>query len=204
MLLERVSSMTLAAIPESATTAHAAAQSTHARVLSLLGALWLLLFVAPLLGPPGRDVADAPPAGAARQMALSGDMVTLRINNVRYLEKAPLPYWIVAASLRVFGCNTFAVHLPQALAVLLLMLLGSPSAREAFGEPAALYTGLGVLTSAGVFLFTRVFFPDSLLSLLLAAALYCFLKSLGGSELSFRSEARESVSVARSDRKSVV
>jgi hypothetical protein len=190
--------MTLAAIPESATTAHAAAQSTHARVLSLLGALWLVLFVASLWAPPVLDDADGTHANAARQMALSGDMVTLRINNVRYLEKAPLPYWIVAASLRVFGCNTFAVHLPQALAVLLLMLLGSRWAREAFGEPAALYTGLGVLTSAGVFLFTRVFFPDSLLSLLLAAALYSFLKSLGGSELSFRSEARESVSVARS------
>ena len=190
--------MTLAAIPESATTAHAAAQSTHARVLSLLGALWLILFFASLFSPPVLDDADSTHANAARQMALSGDMVTLRINNVRYLEKAPLPYWIVAASLRVFGCNTFAVHLPQALAVLLLMLLGCRWAREAFGEPAALYTGLGVLTSAGVFLFTRVFFPDSLLSLLLAAALYCFLKSLGGSELSFRSGAMESVSVARS------
>src|ERR1035441_4320948 len=178
MLLERVSSMTLAAIPESATTAHAAAQSTHARVLSLLGALWLVLFVASLWAPPVLDDADGTHASAARQMALSGDMVTLRINNVRYLEKAPLPYWIVTASLRVFGCNTFAVHLPQALAVLLLMLLGCRWAREAFGEPAALYTGLGVLSSAGVFLFTRVFFPDSLLSLLLAAALYCFLRAL--------------------------
>ena len=190
--------MTLIASQETATTPRAQVQSAHARVLAFLGALWLILFFASLFSPPVLDDADSTHANAARQMALSGDMVTLRINNVRYLEKAPLPYWIVAASLRVFGCNTFAVHLPQALAVLLLMLLGSRWAREAFGEPAALYTGLGVLSSAGVFLFTRVFFPDSLLSLLLAAALYCFLKSLGGSELSFRSEARESVSVARS------
>ena len=190
--------MTLIASQETATTPRAQVQSAHARVLAILGALWLILFFASLFSPPVLDDADGTHANAARQMALSGDMVTLRINNVRYLEKAPLPYWIVAASLRVFGCNTFAVHLPQALAVLLLMLLGSRWAREAFGEPAALYTGLGVLTSAGVFLFTRVFFPDSLLSLLLAAALYCFLKSLGGSELSFRNEARESVPFARS------
>jgi 4-amino-4-deoxy-L-arabinose transferase-like glycosyltransferase len=111
-------------------------------------------------------------------MALSGDWVTLRVNNVRYLEKAPLPYWIVAASLRAFGVNVFAVHLPQALCVLFLMLLGVRWARQSFGERAALYTGLGVLTSAGVFLFTRVFLPDVLLSLLLAAALYCLLQSL--------------------------
>jgi 4-amino-4-deoxy-L-arabinose transferase-like glycosyltransferase len=58
------------------------------------------------------------------------------------------------------------------------MLLGYRWARESFGERAALYTGLGVLTSAGVFLFTRVFIPDVLLSLLLACALYCLLQSL--------------------------
>ncbi len=171
--------MTLIASPESVTTpAAAAARSTQSRVLALLGVLWLVLFAASLFSPPVLDDADGTHANAARQMAFSGDLVTLRVNNVRYLEKAPLPYWIVAATIRVFGCNTFAVHLPQALAVLLLMLLGYRWAREAFGDRAALYTGLGVLTSAGVFLFTRVFFPDSLLSLLLAAALYCFLKSL--------------------------
>ena len=174
--------MTLIASQETATTPRAQVRSPQARVLAFLGVLWLILFFASLFSPPVLDDADGTHANAARQMALSGDMVTLRINNVRYLEKAPLPYWIVAASLRVFGCNTFAVHLPQALAVLLLMLLGYRWAREAFGEPAALYTGLGVLTSAGVFLFTRVFFPDSLLSLLLAAALYCFLRALEPSQ----------------------
>jgi 4-amino-4-deoxy-L-arabinose transferase-like glycosyltransferase len=152
-------------------------QRTH-RMLALLGGLWLVLFFASLFSPPVLDDADGTHANAARQMALSGDWVTLRVNNVRYLEKAPLPYWIVAASFRVFGFNTFAAHLPQALAVLLLMLLGFHWAREAFGDRAALYTGLGVLTSVGVFLFTRVFIPDSLLSLLLATSLYCFMRSL--------------------------
>jgi len=170
--------MSTTASAEPATTPHAAVQSRHARVLSLLTALWLILFFASLFAPPVLDDADGTHANAARQMALSGDWVTLRVNNVRYLEKAPLPYWIVAASLRAFGVNTFAAHLPQALCVLLLMLLGVRWARQSFGECAALYTGLGVLTSAGVFLFTRVFIPDVLLSLLLAFALYCLLQSL--------------------------
>jgi 4-amino-4-deoxy-L-arabinose transferase-like glycosyltransferase len=173
--------------PELSTTPDAAAQSRHKRVLSLLGALWLVLFFSSLFAPPVLDDADGTHANAARQMLLSGDWVTLRVNNVRYLEKAPLPYWIVAASLRVFGINAFAAHLPQALCVLLLMLLGVRWAGEAFGERAALYTGLGVLTSAGVFLFTRVFIPDVLLSLLLACALYCLLQSLHPNCLSSRS-----------------
>jgi Dolichyl-phosphate-mannose-protein mannosyltransferase len=170
--------MTLIASPEPATVSRGAKQSRHVRVLSLLSALWLALFFASLFSPPVLDDADGTHANAARQMALSGDWVTMRVNNVRYLEKAPLPYWIAAASFRLFGFNTFATHLPQALAVLLLMLLGFRWAREAFGERAALYTALGVLTSAGVFLFTRVLIPDVLLSLLLAAALYCFLNTL--------------------------
>jgi 4-amino-4-deoxy-L-arabinose transferase-like glycosyltransferase len=171
--------MPLIATPEPATTPPtAAAQSRRSRALCLLSALWLTLFVASLFSPPVLDDADGTHANAARQMLLSGDWVTLRVNNVRYLEKAPLPYWITAVSFRVFGFNTFATHLPSALSVLLLMLLGFSWARQAFGERAALYTGLGVLTSAGVFLFTRVFIPDVLLSLLLAITLYCFLQSL--------------------------
>ncbi|MGA1983856.1 MAG: glycosyltransferase family 39 protein [Acidobacteriaceae bacterium] len=175
--------MTLIASPEPVTVSRASEQSRRAGVLPLLTALWLVLFFVSLFSPPVLDDADGTHANAARQILRSGDWVTLRVNNVRYLEKAPLPYWIAAASFRVFGCNTFATHLPQALAVLLLMLLGYRWTRESFGERAALYTGLGVLTSAGVFLFTRVLIPDVLLSLLLATALYCFLKSLSSERL---------------------
>ena len=171
--------MSLTVTPAPEITSRGIRQSRHAVVLGVLFGLWLIVFFASLFSPPILDDADGTHANAARQMALSGDMVTLRVNNVRYLEKAPLPYWIVAGSFRVFGFNTFAAHLPQAIAVLLLMLLGYRWANEAYGERAALYTSLAVLTSAGVFLFTRVFSPDVLLSLLLAAALYCFLKSLG-------------------------
>ena len=178
MLLEQVSSMTIIASPEPATIPRASEQSRHARTLAFLTALWAILFFASLFAPPVLDDADGPHANAARQMGLSGDWVTRRVNNVRYLEKAPLPYWIAAVSFRLFGFNTFATHLPQALAVLLLMLLGVNWARQSFGERAALCAGLGILTSTGVFLFTRVFIPDVLLSLLLAAGLYCFLRSL--------------------------
>jgi 4-amino-4-deoxy-L-arabinose transferase-like glycosyltransferase len=170
--------MNLIATPEIASSSPAVGRPRHTRALALLTALWFVVFFASLFSPPVLDDADGTHANAARQMLLSGDWVTLRVNNVRYLEKAPLPYWLVAVSFRIFGFNAFAAHLPQALSVFLLMLLGYLWANQAYGFRAALYTGMGVLTSAGVFLFTRVFIPDVLLSLLLAAALYCFLRSL--------------------------
>jgi 4-amino-4-deoxy-L-arabinose transferase-like glycosyltransferase len=146
--------------------------------LSLLCGLWLLLFFASLFTPPLLDDADATHASAARHMAVTGDLVTLHVDGIRYLEKAPLPYWLVALSFRIFGYNTFAVHLPQAVGVLLLALLGYRWAETALDARTAIYTGLALLTSAGVFLFTRVFIPEVLLSLFLCIGLYCFLRAL--------------------------
>ncbi len=146
--------------------------------VSVLCGLWVVLFFASLFAPPLLDDADGTHANAARSMALSGDWVTLHVDGIRYLEKAPLPYWLDAISFRIFGFNTFAAHLPQAVAVLLLALLGYLWAAEAFERQTAFYTGLATLTSVGVFLFTRIFIPEVTLSLLLCSALYLFLKSL--------------------------
>jgi len=145
----------------------------------ILFGLWLILFVGALFSPPVLDDADGTHANAARAILTTGDWVTLRVDGVRYLEKAPLPYWLAAISFKIFGFNAFAAHLPQALAVLLLMLLGHRWANQAFGARTGYYTALGLLTSAGVFLFTRVLIPEVLLSLLLAASLFAFLKALG-------------------------
>jgi 4-amino-4-deoxy-L-arabinose transferase-like glycosyltransferase len=170
------------------TIAAASPTSSHwplPHVLTLLG-LWLILFVAALSTPPLLDDADATHAQAAQAMLSTGDWVTLHVDGIRYLEKPPLPYWITALSLRLFAPHNppygraaaFAVHFPLALTILGLALLGYAWSRRAFNQTAALFTGVFLLTSAGVFLFTRVFIPDALLSLLLAFSLYALLRSL--------------------------
>lgn len=146
--------------------------------VSILTGLWVIIFFSALFAPSLLDDADATHANAARYMVQTGDLVTLHVNGIRYLEKAPLPYWLVAASFRLFGFNTFAAHLPQAIAVLLLALLGFRWASRAFDDRTAFYTGLGILTAAGVFLFTRIFIPEVLLTLFLCTALYCLLRAL--------------------------
>jgi 4-amino-4-deoxy-L-arabinose transferase-like glycosyltransferase len=146
--------------------------------LLILNGLWLILFFASLFTPPLLDDADATHANAARHMALTGDLVTLHVDGIRYLEKAPLPYWLVALSFRLFGFNTFAAHLPQAIGVLLLALFGYRWAHRAFNARTAFYTGLATLTCAGIFLFTRYFIPEVLLALFLTTAFYCLLQAL--------------------------
>jgi hypothetical protein len=180
--------------PPSPSASPPRARWPRAPVLILLG-LWLILYVAAAFTPPLLDDADATHAQAAQAMLTTGDWVTLHVDGIRYLEKPPLPYWITALSLRLFAPHTqpyarsqhaedaaaFAVHFPLALTLLGLALLGYAWSRRAFpsaNQHAALYTALFLLTSAGVFLFTRVFIPDALLSLLLAFALYALLRSL--------------------------
>ncbi len=131
-----------------------------------------------MFSPALLDDADSSHAEAAREMFVSGDYVTLHINGVRYLEKAPLPYWLVASCYHLFGVNEFATRLPMVLSVLFLGVLALVWAGRAFGERAGIYAAMFVYTSAGVFLFTRVLIPDVLLSLLIAASLYFFLAAL--------------------------
>ncbi len=148
------------------------------RAWTLLLLVFAAVHLAALFSPPLLDDADATHASAAQQMALSGDWVTLKVDGIRYLEKPPLPYWLAAADYHLFGYNVFATHLPLTLGVLGLAILAWVWGRRAYGERAGFYAALGILTSVGVFLFTRVFIPEVLLTLLLAFALYSFLVGL--------------------------
>ena len=144
------------------------------------------VYVGSLFSPALLDDADSTHAEAAREMFVTGDYVTLHVNGVRYLEKAPLPYWLVAICYHLFGVNEFATRLPMALSVMLMGLLAVAWGRRAFGERAGIYAGVFVFTAAGVFLFTRILIPDVLLSLLIAASLYFFLTALEPNEAAWR------------------
>ena len=144
----------------------------------LFAAIFLAVQIGSLFSPPLLDDVDASHAQAAQHIVDSGNWITCQINGIRYIEKPPLPYWIVAVSFKVFGENTFATHLPNALAMLGLCWLSWLWARRAWGARAGLYAGLGVLTSIGPFLFTRFIIPESYLSLFLLIALYCFITGL--------------------------
>ncbi len=144
----------------------------------LILVVFLAVYFAALFTPSLIDDADSTHAQAAQHMALTGHYVTLMVNGIRYLEKPPLPYWLVAIDYRIFGFNSFATHLPEALAVLGCAILGLLWGRRAYTERAAFYAALAVLTSVGVFLFTRYFIPEAILTLLIALALYLFLTGL--------------------------
>lgn len=111
-------------------------------------------------------------------MVASHDWVTLHVDGIRYLEKPPLPYWLVASCYRILGVNEAATRLPTALAIFLLMILAADWARRAFGARASVYAPLLVVTSFGFYLFSRILIPEALLALLIAGALYFAMLAL--------------------------
>jgi hypothetical protein len=128
------------------------------------------------------DDVDAVQAQIARNMLASGDWVTARLDGVAYLEKSPLIYWMMASSYTVFGVHDWAARLPLALAVVLLCWVMYRFARWAFDEDAALYSGLALATSVGLFLFTRILIPDATLSLTITGAIWAWLRLLDPEE----------------------
>ena len=124
------------------------------------------------------DDVDAVQAQIARNMLLSGDWVTARLDGVPYLEKAPLVYWMMAAAYRIFGIHDWAARLPLALAVVLLCWVTYRFGRWAFDMDAGVYAGVALATSAGLFLFTRILIPDATLTLAITGAVWAWLRLL--------------------------
>ncbi|HEV2463905.1 MAG TPA: glycosyltransferase family 39 protein [Acidobacteriaceae bacterium] len=152
--------------------------ASAARAWTLLLLVFVAVHFAALFSPSLLDDADATHAQAAQHIVSSGDWVTLYVNGIRYLEKPPLPYWLAAIDYHIFGENVFATHLPISLAVLGCAFLAWLWGKRAYGDRAGFYAALAVLTSVGIFLWTRFLIPESLLTLFITLALYCFLTGL--------------------------
>jgi 4-amino-4-deoxy-L-arabinose transferase-like glycosyltransferase len=150
------------------------------KIILTLAALWLLLYASfTLFSPLLLDDADSVHAEVAREMVLRHDWVTLYANGIRYLEKAPLLYWSMAASFTLFGPQDWAARLPLALATLALFLVVYSTGRRLFAsDTAGFYAALILLTSFGVFIYTRFLIPDVIVCLWLSLAMLMFWISL--------------------------
>jgi 4-amino-4-deoxy-L-arabinose transferase-like glycosyltransferase len=143
--------------------------------LGILLSSWLLVYIGGMFHPGLLDDADSVHAEAAREMALRHDWVTLYVNGIRYLEKAPLMYWAIASSFRIFGVHEWAARLPLLLGVLALIGCTYAFGSRIFGEEGGFYATLIIATAPGIYLYTRFLIPDALVALWLTAGLYFFL-----------------------------
>lgn len=141
-------------------------------VLSLLfGALnFFLLGWTPLANPDEARYAEIP-----REMVARGDWVTPMLNGVPYFEKPPLVYWTVALSRCAFGAGDGVARLTPALFGLGGILLTYAAGRRLFDRATGMAAAIVLGTSLLYFALSRILLLDMAVSVLMSAALFCFI-----------------------------
>jgi 4-amino-4-deoxy-L-arabinose transferase-like glycosyltransferase len=146
----------------------------------------VIVFFGCIISPPGlMDDVDAVHGQIALNMVHSGDWSIAHLDGVPYMEKAPLPYWLIAISYVLMGVHDWVARIPTALAAVLLCFVTARYGAWAFGRRAGFYAGLALATSIGLFLFTRILIPDVMLTLTVTVCFISFQRTLNedGEEL---------------------
>lgn len=153
--------------------------NTPLRFRAVLLALALLAYALAFQGSRGLFTTDEGRYSAvALNMLESGDFVTPKLSHdVAHFSKPPLTYWVVAASVAVFGANEWAIRLPNALAfaltVWLCFLLGKRLDPEHAGWAALIYASMALPYLGAHWLST-----DTLLTLFESLAALGFIAAL--------------------------
>lgn len=124
----------------------------------------------PLGNPDEGRYAEIP-----REMLAAGDLVTPHLDGVKYFEKPPLMYWMVAACLKVFGPGEWSMRAAPALFSLGGVLLTYAAARRIYGRAAGLWAATVLGTSVLYFALARILILDMAVAVLVSATLFCFI-----------------------------
>lgn len=140
-------------------------------IIGLFVCLYIVpLGVRPMVIPDETRYAEIP-----REMLATGSWVVPHFDGLRYFEKPALGYWLVAASMAIFGENAFAARFPSTMATglsaLLLFLLAR---RYGGGYSAGILAVVHFLTSLMVLAVGTFNVLDSMLSFFLTAGLSTF------------------------------
>lgn len=113
-----------------------------------------------------------------REMAVSGDWVTPRLNDLKYFEKPPLQYWITASLYRLFGVEEWVARLWPALAGLAGALLVLVTGSRIYDRRSAATGALMLLGMVHYALFAHVLTLDMSVTLFLSATVLAMATAL--------------------------
>ena len=114
-------------------------------------------------------------AEISREMSVTGDWVTPRLNAIKYFEKPPLHYWASAAAFSAFGPHEWTARLWSAVTGLLGVLFALFLGRRLFSPIAGEYAA-AVLASSLMYVYVaHTNTLDMGLTLFLFVALRAFI-----------------------------
>ena len=103
---------------------------------------------------------------------------SLDSGNAITVDKPPAALWLMALSVRIFGLNSFAILLPEALMGVATTYLLYATVRRYWGNWAGIVTGFIFMLTPVAALMFRFNNPDALLVLLMTGATHALLRSL--------------------------
>ena len=165
--------MTMA--PPSSPTSASTLTPRASRDVFLLIILCLALFGIGLNFPPLANPDEARYAEIPREMLATNDFVTPRLDGIKYFEKPPLTYWLVAGSIKIFGPGEGAARATPAILAALGVLLTYGAGRSLAGRDAGWWAAVVQATALLYFAHARILLTDMVVSVLICATLYCFL-----------------------------
>ncbi len=100
--------------------------------------VWLYVLGIRTLVPPD----EGRYAEMAREMLVSGDWITTRLNGIKYFEKPPLQTWMNALSFGAFGLGEWQARLWTGLCGLIGVFMVACAGVKVFGRRAGFYAAL--------------------------------------------------------------
>lgn len=148
-------------------------------VLALLAAIFLAAWLIPsatrtLVRPDEGRYAEI-----AREMALSGDYVTPRLNGLKYFEKPPLQYWATALAFTAVGQSDFTARWWPAFTGLLGIVLTWLATRALAGRDEALGTATVLGAMCYYFLIAHINTLDMGLTAFMTLTMVGLLRGFG-------------------------
>ncbi len=155
---------------------------------ALPGWILLVLLCAPIFlyrlgGPALGDPDEGRNAEVAREMLVTGDFITPRINDARYLDKPPAYFWVVAASLRTIGVNELGARLPSALFALVGIVLTVWFARRHWGPRTGWPAGAILALMPLYIVFARTVIFDMMLTVCMTVSVMAAFEAMEGSRV---------------------
>ena len=143
--------------------------------------LYGLLLLAPTPWLPLFESTEARYGEIAREMLASGNYLEPTFNGIYHFHKPPLPYWAMAAGMRLFGVNGLGVRFFGVVAALVGLWFLYRTARLLLGNELPARTALLVLASSALFLaVSRIPSTDIYLTASVLAAQYFLFRQIHG------------------------
>jgi 4-amino-4-deoxy-L-arabinose transferase-like glycosyltransferase len=145
-------------------------------ILIALGAL--LLFVPFLGGVHLFDWDEINFAESAREMILTGDYLTVRVDFEAFYQKPPLFIWMQVLSMKLFGINEFAARFPNVVCAMVTLVVLYRTGRRIYDSGFGWYWVLSYTGSILPFLYFKSGIIDPWFNLFIFTALLNLIRFL--------------------------